>query len=108
MGTYPSQGRVAWANQTLAFTDTFVQVAGGTVAGNGTVALESRRWQADVRATGLSLAALGAGVAGEVNGRGELRGPLGGNLLAELEGQGIAQAVLAGGVVNGRGTVSFL
>ncbi len=105
MGTYPSQGRVAWANQTLAFTDTFVQVAGGTVAGNGTVALESRRWQADVRATGLSLAALGAGVAGEVNGRGELRGPLGGNLLAELEGQGIAQAVLAGGVVNGRGTV---
>lgn len=102
LGTYPSQGRVAWANQTLAFTDTFVQVAGGTVAGNGTVALDSQRWQADVRATGLSLAALGAGIAGEINGRGELRGPLGDNLLAELEGQGIAQAVLAGGVVNGR------
>ena len=102
LGTYPSQGRVTWANQTLAFTDTFVQVAEGTVAGNGTVALDSRRWQADLRATGLSLAALGAGVAGEINGRGELRGPLGGNLLAELEGQGIAQAVLAGGVVNGR------
>ena len=105
MGTYPSQGRVTWANQTLAFTDTFIQVAGGAVAGNGTVALESRRWQADVRATGLSLTDLGAGVAGEINGRGELRGPLGGNLRAELEGQGIAQAVLAGGVVNGRGTV---
>ena len=102
LGTYPSQGRLAWVNQTLAFTDTFVQVAGGTVAGNGTVALDQRRWQAEVRATGLSLAALGAGVAGEINGRGELRGPLGGNLLAELEGQGIAQAALAGGVVNGR------
>ncbi|MFH7244206.1 MAG: translocation/assembly module TamB domain-containing protein [Spirulina sp.] len=102
-GTYPTQGQMTWANQTLTFTDTFVQVAEGTVAGEGTVALDSRRWQADLRATGLSLVALGAGVAGELNGRGELRGPLGGNLLVEMEGQGIAQAVLAaGGVVNGR------
>lgn len=106
LGTYPSQGQVAWIDQTLAFTDTFVQVAGGTVAGEGTVGLDTRRWQADLRATGLSLTALGAGVAGDLNGRGELRGTLNNNTLATMEGQGIAQAVLAqGGVVNGRGTV---
>lgn len=105
-GTYPAQGQLAWANQTLTFTDTFVQVAEGTVAGEGTVGLDSRRWQVDLRAMGLSLAALGSGVAGELNSRGELRGSLGGNLLAEMEGRGIAQAVLAaGGVVNGRANV---
>ncbi|WP_198807112.1 translocation/assembly module TamB domain-containing protein [Leptolyngbya sp. BL0902] len=106
LGTYPSQGRVAWIDQTLAFTDTFVQVAGGTVAGEGTVGLDRRQWQADVRATGLSLAALGSGIAGTINGRGELRGTLENNPLATMAGQGIAQAVLAqGGVINGRGTV---
>ncbi|MEB3291396.1 MAG: translocation/assembly module TamB domain-containing protein [Leptolyngbya sp.] len=106
MGTYPSQGRVAWINQTLAVTNTFVQVAGGTVAGEGTLGFDDRRWQADLRATGISLAALGTEVAGEINGRGELRGSLDGNVLATMVGQGVAQAVLAqGGVVNGRGTV---
>lgn len=107
MGTYPSQGRVAWINQTLAFTDTFVQVAGGTLAGEGTLNFDDRRWQADVRARGLSLTALGAGVAGSIQGRGELRGTLNGNALTTMTGQGVAQAVLAqGGVINGRGTVA--
>lgn len=107
LATYPAQGRVNWANQTLTFTDTFVQVAGGTVAGSGTLGLEDRRWQADVRATGLSLATLGSTVAGDVNGRGELRGTLGNNALTSIEGQAVAQAVLAaGGVVNGRAALS--
>jgi translocation and assembly module TamB len=107
LATYPAQGRVDWANQTLTFTDTFVQVAGGTVAGAGTLGLENRRWQADLRATGVSLAALGSTVAGEINGRGELRGTLGNNALTSMEGQAVAQAVLAaGGVMNGRARVA--
>ncbi|NJL49138.1 MAG: hypothetical protein HC929_18820, partial [Leptolyngbyaceae cyanobacterium SM2_5_2] len=104
-GTYPAQGTVALANNTLRFTDTFVQVAGGTVAGQGSLTLADRRWESTVRATGLRLDQLGAGVAGTVNGEGQFAGVLDNSGLRSIQGQGVAQAALAGGVVNTRASL---
>ncbi len=105
-GTYPAQGTVALANNTLRFTDTFVQVAGGTVAGQGTLALSNRRWESSVRASGLRLDQLGAGVSGTVNGEGQFVGVLDNSGLRGIQGQGVAQATLAGGVVNSRASLN--
>jgi translocation and assembly module TamB len=105
-GTYPAQGTIALANNTLRFTDTFVQVAGGTVAGQGTLALSSRQWESTVRATELQMDQLGLGVAGTVNGEGQFAGVLDASGLQSIQGQGVAQATLAGGVVNSRGNLS--
>ncbi|HZG40351.1 MAG TPA: translocation/assembly module TamB domain-containing protein [Nodosilinea sp.] len=108
MGTYPAQGTISLAgDDTLRFTDTFVQVAGGTVAGIGTLGLTSRRWESTLRAADLRLDQLGIGVAGVVNGMAELGGTLGGGGLRGIQGQGVGQAVLdAGGIVNSRATLN--
>lgn len=106
LGTYPARGTVAWSGNRVDFTDTFVQVAGGTVAGQGNLALDSRRWETRLRGTGLQLAQLGAGVDGVVNGEAQFAGILNESVLSTMQGQGVAQAVLAGGVVNGRGNLS--
>ncbi|MBE9137589.1 translocation/assembly module TamB domain-containing protein [Nodosilinea sp. LEGE 07088] len=98
-GTYPAQGFVALADNTLQFTDTFVQVAGGTVAGRGTLGLGDRRWQSTLVANGLQLNQLGISADGVVNGTAQLAGILGAGGLNSIQGQGIAQAVLAEGTV---------
>ncbi|NMF83568.1 translocation/assembly module TamB domain-containing protein [Nodosilinea sp. P-1105] len=96
-GTYPARGDLRLADDVLRFTNTFVQVAGGTVAAEGVLA--NRQWQADLRGQGLQLAQLGAGVAGEVNGNAQLSGTLADLSLAGIQGQGTAQVALAGGTV---------
>lgn len=106
LGTYPARGSLAWSGNRVDFTDTFVQVAGGTVAGQGNLALDSRRWETRLRGTGLQLAQLGAGVDGVINGEAQFAGVLNDAVLGTMTGQGVAQAVLAGGVINGRGTLS--
>jgi translocation and assembly module TamB len=105
-GTYPAQGFVALADSTLRFTDTFVQVAGGTVAGRGTLGLGDRRWQSTLIANELQLNQLGASTGGIVNGKAELAGILGPGGLDSIQGQGLAQAVLAGGTVLAQADVA--
>jgi translocation and assembly module TamB len=104
-GDFPAQGSLALEDNTLRFTDTFVQVAGGTVAGTGTLGLGDRRWQADLRALDLQLGQMGAGVAGSLTGTGQFGGRLGPGALENLQGQATGQALLAGGDINARATV---
>ncbi|MGF1568439.1 MAG: translocation/assembly module TamB domain-containing protein [Nodosilinea sp.] len=99
-GTYPARGDIRLANNILRLTDTFVQVAGGTVAGNGTVALADRRWDATLRANGVQLNQLGANLDGAINGQAQLAGTLDTFSLAGIQAQGVAQATLAGGTIN--------
>ncbi|MGB5974315.1 MAG: hypothetical protein WBG38_13410, partial [Nodosilinea sp.] len=104
-GDYPARGYLRLADNTLRFTDTFVQVAGGNVVGMGSLELMSRRWESTVRAEGLQLNQVGAAVDGTVNGVAQLTGSLDGGLNG-IQGQGVAQAVLAGGTVNSRATLA--
>jgi len=103
-GTYPARGDLRFANGTLQVTDTFVQVAGGTVSGNGTLA--NRRWSADVNARGVQLRELGAGVSGELTANAQLTGSLDTPTLAGIQGQGTATAALAGGNINAQGNLA--
>lgn len=103
-GDYPAQGYIRLADNTLRFTDTFVQVAGGTLVGIGSLGLANRRWESTIRADGIQLNQLGADVDGIINGVANFTGTLNGGL-SGIQGQGIAQAVLAGGTVNTRATL---
>ncbi|MGF1518523.1 MAG: translocation/assembly module TamB domain-containing protein [Nodosilinea sp.] len=97
MGTYPGQGTIRLADNALRFTDTFVQVAGGTVAAQGMLA--NRQWDADLRAEGVQLSQLGAGVDGVFSGVAQLSGSLQTPGLANIQGQGNGAIDLAGGTV---------
>jgi translocation and assembly module TamB len=97
MGDYPAQGNLSLAGSQLRFTDTFVQVAGGTVAGEGLLA--NRQWNADLRAQGVQLSRLGAGVDGVASGTAQLSGTLDNPGLAGIRGQGNGAIALAGGTV---------
>ncbi|MFM7221144.1 MAG: translocation/assembly module TamB domain-containing protein [Nodosilinea sp.] len=98
LGTYPAQGRLSLADNTLRFTDTFVQVAGGTVAASGS--LSQGAWQADLQASQVQLQGLGLPTPGLVKGQAQLTGRLDQPGLTGVEGRGRAQATLAGGSVQ--------
>ncbi|WOD38426.1 translocation/assembly module TamB domain-containing protein [Nodosilinea sp. E11] len=106
LGTYPAQGTVRLADNALGFTDTFVQVAGGTVVANGSLGLADRRWQSTLRAVDLQLDQLGAGIGGSITGEAELVGTLGEAGLRSIQGQGTAQATAAGGTVLTQATLT--
>lgn len=98
LGTYPAQGRLSLADNTLRFTDTFVQVAGGTVAASGS--LSQGAWRADLQASQVQLQGLGLPTPGLVKGQAQLTGRLDQPGLTGVEGRGRAQATLAGGSVQ--------
>jgi translocation and assembly module TamB len=97
MGTYPAQGTIRLADNALNLTNTFVQVAGGTVAAQGVIA--NRQWDADLRAEGVQLSQLGAGVDGVLSGVAQLSGSLQTPGLENIQGQGNGAIALAGGTV---------
>ena len=103
-GTYPARGDLRLAGNRLQFTDTFVQVAGGTVSGNGTLA--NRQWTANLKARGVQLNQLASGINGELAADAQLSGSLDTPILPAIQGQGTATAALAGGNVNARGSLS--
>jgi translocation and assembly module TamB len=82
----------------LRFTDTFVQVAGGTVAASGS--LSQGAWRADLQASQVQLQGLGLPTPGLVKGQAQLTGRLDQPGLTGVEGRGRAQATLAGGLVQ--------
>ncbi|HSM81109.1 MAG TPA: translocation/assembly module TamB domain-containing protein [Nodosilinea sp.] len=96
-GDYPARGDLRLEGRTLRFTDTFVQVGGGTVAGQGTLA--NGQWTADLRAQQVQLRQLGAGVDGVATGSAQLAGSLQAPILAGMRGQGQGAIALAGGTV---------
>ncbi|PSR14833.1 hypothetical protein C8255_23675, partial [filamentous cyanobacterium CCP3] len=73
-GDYPARGDLRLADNTLRFTDTFVQVAGGTLVGQGSLGLNSRQWESSIRADAVQLDQLGAGVDGVLNGVAQFSG----------------------------------
>ncbi|HIK43686.1 MAG TPA: hypothetical protein IGR64_02245, partial [Leptolyngbyaceae cyanobacterium M65_K2018_010] len=99
-GTYPARGVVSLADNSLRFTDTVVQVGGGTVAGSGTLALGNRQWQATLQAQGIQLNQVGVGVAGVVNGEAQLAGVLDDSGLRGIRGQAVAGVTVGGGLVH--------
>lgn len=103
-GAYPARGDIALAGSTLRFTDTFVQVAGGTVAGQGTLA--NGQWNADLRAAGVQLSQLGARVEGVASGVAQLSGNLQTPGLAGIAGEGNGAIALAGGTVLTRANLA--
>jgi len=103
LGTYPAQGRLFLANHTLRFTDTFVQVAGGTVAASGS--LSQGAWRANLQASQVQLQGLGLPTPGLVKGQAQLTGRLDQPGLAGVEGRGRAEATLAGGTVQAGATL---
>ncbi len=103
-GTYPARGDLRFSGGRLEFTDTFVQVAGGTISGDGI--LVNRQWSADVKARGVQLNQLAAGVNGALTADARLTGSLDNPSLAGIEGQGTATTALVGGNVNARGNLS--
>ncbi|MGB3200189.1 MAG: translocation/assembly module TamB domain-containing protein [Nodosilinea sp.] len=108
-GAYPARGYLSLADNTLRFTDTFVQVAGGTLVGIGSLNLDNRRWESTIRADAVQLNQIGAGanagLDGVINGVAQFTGTLNDGF-SDIQGQGVAQAVLAGGTVNTRATLS--
>ncbi|MBD1876180.1 translocation/assembly module TamB domain-containing protein [Nodosilinea sp. FACHB-131] len=95
MGNYPAQGNLRLAGNQVRFTDTFVQVAGGTIAGDGLLA--NGQWNADLRGQGVQLSRLGASVDGVASGTAQLSGTLNNPGLAGVRGQGNGAIALAGG-----------
>ncbi|TVQ11719.1 MAG: hypothetical protein EA368_05160 [Leptolyngbya sp. DLM2.Bin27] len=104
LGTYPAQGTIRLADNALNLSNTFVQVAGGTVAGQGVIA--NRQWNADLRAEGVQLSQLGAGVEGVLSGVAQLSGSLQTPGLANIQGQGNGAIALAGGTVLTRANLA--
>ena len=103
-GRYPARGDLRFANNTLQLTDTFVQVAGGTVSGDATLA--NRQWSADLKTRGVQINQLATGVAGELTADARLQGSLDNPSLAGMQGQGTATAALVGGDVVAQGNLS--
>jgi translocation and assembly module TamB len=100
-GDYPARGDLRYANNTLQVTDTFVQVAGGTVSGDGTLA--NRQWSADLQARGVQLNPFAPGVQGNLTADARLSGSLDNTSLDGIQGQGTATAALVGGNVTAQG-----
>jgi len=103
-GDYPAQGAVSLANNQVRFTDTVVQVAGGQVSGEGTLA--NGRWEAALQAQNLDLQQLGLPTPGTAGGTAQVAGALANFGLDTITGQGDAQVAVAGGRVTGQVAVA--
>lgn len=101
---FPSRGTLILAGETLRVEDAVAQVAGGTVSGNGT--LVSGLWNANVQGRSLDLARLGVATGGTGGGDFQLSGRLADLSLAGIQAQGSGFADLAGGRVEGSGTLA--
>lgn len=99
-GDYPAQGAVSLANNQVRFTDTVVQVAGGQVSGEGTLA--NGRWEAALQAQNLDLQQLGLPTSGTARGTAQAAGTLTDFSLETITGQGEALVAVAGGTVTGQ------
>ena len=100
MGDYPAQGEITLANQTVRLTNTFVQVAEGTVSGEGVIA--NGLWDASLQARGLRLNQLSPNLNGTAAGQARLSGALTNFSLAGIQGQANATVAMAGGQVTGQ------
>jgi translocation and assembly module TamB len=98
-GDYPAQGDVAIAGNTLRFTDTFVQVAGGTVSGGGVLA--NGVWDASLQARGIQVGRFNPRLEGVLSGSFDLAGNLRTPGLNNIQGQGDAVVALTGGTLSG-------
>jgi translocation and assembly module TamB len=101
---FPSRGTLILAGETLRVEDAVAQVAGGTVSGNGT--LVGGLWNANVQGRSLELARLGVPIAGTGGGDFQLSGSLADLSLAGIQAQGNGFADLAGGRMEGTGTLA--
>ncbi|HEY9763606.1 MAG TPA: hypothetical protein V6D07_13835, partial [Trichocoleus sp.] len=98
-GDFPARGDVEFAGRTVRFKDTFVQVGGGTINGNGLLA--NGNWSADLRATRIQLSRFNPRVQGIVTGDFQLAGDLDRPGLTGIQGQGNATVALTQGTING-------
>ncbi|MFE4106577.1 translocation/assembly module TamB domain-containing protein, partial [Almyronema epifaneia] len=96
--SYPSRGAIEFAGDRINFSDTVVQVAGGTVSGSGTLA--NRLWQANLRGQGIQLGQFNDTLAGTADGDFLLSGSLDDFSLAGIRAQGEAALQLAAGRLN--------
>jgi translocation and assembly module TamB len=103
-GDFPARGDIRISGGTIQFTDTFAQLAGGTIGGDGT--LVNRQWNADVRARNLRLNQLLGRGPGLLDADARLSGSLDNFNLGGIQGQGTATATLVGGVVTGQGELA--
>ena len=102
---YPGQGRLSYADGVLAFEDTSVAIAGGTVSGSGSVA--NGQWQADLVAAGVPLNQFQDQLSGQLSGDFQLSGPTQSASLSTIRGQGTYRVQgLAGGNVAGIATLT--
>lgn len=98
-GDFPARGDIEFAGRTVRFKDTFVQVGGGTISGNGLLA--NGNWNADLRASRVQLSRFNPKVQGIVTGDFQLAGDLETRGLAGIRGQGNATVALAQGTIDG-------
>ncbi|HEY9735091.1 MAG TPA: hypothetical protein V6D06_02375, partial [Trichocoleus sp.] len=103
-GEYPARGDIEIAGNALRFRDTFVQVAGGTVNGDGV--LVDGNWNASLQARGVQLARLNPRAQGVASGSFELAGNLRQRGLSSIRGQGSADVALASGSIRGVGSLA--
>ncbi|MBD0336057.1 MAG: translocation/assembly module TamB domain-containing protein [Cyanobacteria bacterium Co-bin13] len=98
-GDYPARGDIAIAGNTLRFTDTFVQVGGGTLSGDGVLA--NGAWNASLQARGIQVGRFTPRLDGVVSGSFDLAGNLRTPGLENVQGQGDATVALTGGTLIG-------
>lgn len=103
-GDFPARGRIALAGDTIRFQDTFVQVAGGTISGDGV--LVNGDWEASLQARGIQLNQLSSNLDGDVAGIAQLSGTLGDLTLESMTGDGDILLAIAGGEVAGRASLA--
>ncbi|MBD0266997.1 MAG: translocation/assembly module TamB domain-containing protein [Cyanobacteria bacterium Co-bin8] len=103
-GDYPARGDIAIAGNTLRFTDTFVQVGGGTISGDGVLA--NRVWNASLQARGIQVGRFTPRLDGVVSGSFDLAGDLRTPGLENIQGQGDAVVALTGGTLIGTAALS--
>lgn len=103
-GDYPARGDIEIAGNTLRFRDTFVQVAGGTVSGNGTLARGN--WDAVLQARGIQLARFSPQANGVASGNLQLAGNLRTPGINSIRGRGNATVAIAGGTINGNAAIA--
>ncbi|MEO0533501.1 MAG: translocation/assembly module TamB domain-containing protein [Cyanobacteria bacterium P01_A01_bin.123] len=99
-GDYPARGELALSGQQIDFRNTVVQVAGGLVRGEGTLA--NGLWNARVQGEGIQLGRFAANLQGSsAGGDVQLSGSLDDLSLGGIRGDGTVFAQIAGGEISG-------
>lgn len=98
-GTFPTRGTAEVVDSTVFLRDALVEVAGGTIAGTGTLA--RGQWDANVVAQGIQLGEFEDRLAGTVVGGDlQLAGSLDDLSLQGIQADGDVTAALRGGTLN--------